>query len=437
MPVQIPKHYKETTISKPNAIGEGIAGSARTATNYITDINNAGITVHPVGGTTSRLQVNANGTTVYQNDTDVAFYGATSRIGKSNGDRVVIDSTDGVTLYMGNSKRLQTSVNGIDVYGSDGSTSIASFGSTTRLGGESAPHIIIDDYGIDMFNRGSTENLQNAVKIDSSFGNDDYVGGRIQFSPSISNKQSTVMGLCTPTSSYISIDATRLISDTWYGPFINMESSSNSSDDNLITLKTSTSSSNYSDLTISPTSFDFMNSDVNVAGGNRALSVSGDAGSIYLRSTASNIGLSDDNGDYLIRKDTLGDVYLNGHNVSYVDEHKFFAAPSGGGGAYFRNIWAADIPNLSVSKVPGIRSGVVGQTNTVTAGSYKDVSVSFGHTYGRNPTVIVGLNSSSTSPHLGSISVAVASVSTTGFTARLFNNSSSDRAPGFYWIAIG
>ena len=83
------------------------------------------------------------------------------------------------------------------------------------------------------------------------------------------------------------------------------------------------------------------------------------------------------------------------------------------------------------------RRGVVGQTNNVSAGSYKDVSVSFGHTYGSAPTVLVGLNSSSTSGDIGQCSVAVASVSTTGFTARLFNASSAVRSPGFYWLAVG
>lgn len=81
--------------------------------------------------------------------------------------------------------------------------------------------------------------------------------------------------------------------------------------------------------------------------------------------------------------------------------------------------------------------GLVGQSTTVPAGGYADVSVSFGHTYDVAPTVVVGLYSTSTAAAIGSISVAVASVTTTGFTARLFNAGSTDRSPGFCWIAMG
>lgn len=83
------------------------------------------------------------------------------------------------------------------------------------------------------------------------------------------------------------------------------------------------------------------------------------------------------------------------------------------------------------------RSGQVGQTNTVPAGGYVDVPVTFGHTYGAAPAVVVGLYSTSTAAAIGSISVAVTSVTTTGFTARLFNAGTTDRSPGFYWIAMG
>ena len=133
MPVQIPKHYKETSISKPNAIGEGIEGAAKTATSYITKIDNDGITVHPVSGDTSRVQINASGTTIYQNNVDVASYGATARIGKVNGDRVVVDSTNGITIYKGNTKRLQTSSDGIDIFDTNNKkrASVGSDGLTT------------------------------------------------------------------------------------------------------------------------------------------------------------------------------------------------------------------------------------------------------------------------------------------------------------------
>ena len=74
---------------------------------------------------------------------------------------------------------------------------------------------------------------------------------------------------------------------------------------------------------------------------------------------------------------------------------------------------------------------------TTPANSYKDFTVTFPFTYPSTPHVIPGMYSTSTSPTLGSIQVAVYSISTTGATIRVFNNTNSSRSPGFYWLAIG
>lgn len=47
--IRLPKHYKETVISKPNAIAQGLANAAQTATKFITDISGSGIWVTPDG----------------------------------------------------------------------------------------------------------------------------------------------------------------------------------------------------------------------------------------------------------------------------------------------------------------------------------------------------------------------------------------------------
>lgn len=60
------------------------SAAEKVATNYITDVDENGITIHPSGTSSSMVQLNASGMTVYQNNEDVAFYGATSRIGKAN-----------------------------------------------------------------------------------------------------------------------------------------------------------------------------------------------------------------------------------------------------------------------------------------------------------------------------------------------------------------
>lgn len=137
-------------------ISDAESRAAETATSYVTDIdNNNGITIHPSrsdyatnGG---RAVINSEGLTVYLGSDDVASYGASARIGKSNSDRVTVDSIDGITIYKGTNKKLQTTINGIDIYGDDGITNIASFGETTRIGRSSQGHAQISENGFDYF----------------------------------------------------------------------------------------------------------------------------------------------------------------------------------------------------------------------------------------------------------------------------------------------
>lgn len=131
--------------------------SGKTASEYITDIDSNGITVHPSrsdyatnGG---RAVINADGLTIYLGSDDVASYGASARIGKSNSSRVTVDATNGITIYRGNVKKLQTTANGIDVYGSDGTTSVASFGTTARLGSTSSGnYLVMNSNGLNLYN---------------------------------------------------------------------------------------------------------------------------------------------------------------------------------------------------------------------------------------------------------------------------------------------
>lgn len=100
----------------------------------------------------ARTVVNSSGLDIRDTDgtTSVANFGASARIGKANGDRVTVDSANGITIYKGNSKRIQTTANGMDVYGSDGTTSIASFGATTRIGPSAGPKVSIDTSSVSL-----------------------------------------------------------------------------------------------------------------------------------------------------------------------------------------------------------------------------------------------------------------------------------------------
>lgn len=165
--------YKPYSGTQLFATQTNASDAAKTATSYVTNIDNNGITIHPSrsdyatnGG---RAVINSDGLTVYVNNNDVASYGTTARIGKSNSDRVTIDSTNGITIYKSNQsnqgiKKLQTTTNGIDIYGDDGITNIASFGSTTRIGAQNNVQVIIESGAMSIEN----ENDEELFKVEAN-----------------------------------------------------------------------------------------------------------------------------------------------------------------------------------------------------------------------------------------------------------------------------
>ena len=83
-------------------------------------------------------------------------------------------------------------------------------------------------------------------------------------------------------------------------------------------------------------------------------------------------------------------------------------------------------------------SGIISAATfgSVSAGSYKDYSLSFNKTFTSTPVVTVSFFSDSTAPGLGNCSVSVHSTTTSGCKVRIFNNDSSTRNPAVSWIAM-
>lgn len=83
-------------------------------------------------------------------------------------------------------------------------------------------------------------------------------------------------------------------------------------------------------------------------------------------------------------------------------------------------------------------SGVISASTfgSVSAGSYKDYSLSFNKTFTSIPVVTVSFFSDSTAPGFGNCSVSVHSTTTSGCKVRIFNNDSSARNPAVSWIAM-
>lgn len=80
--------------------------------------------------------------------------------------------------------------------------------------------------------------------------------------------------------------------------------------------------------------------------------------------------------------------------------------------------------------------GAITNVSNVASHDYADYQVTFSKAFSSAPIVVVGMMSSSTGYGTGSVSVSAHSITTHGFTARIFNNDTSARSPYIHWIAM-
>lgn len=101
---------------------------------------------------------------------------------------------------------------------------------------------------------------------------------------------------------------------------------------------------------------------------------------------------------------------------------------------YRNDTWSDWIP----SNKKFIQSGRTSSVN-VTKATYVDQPITFPIEFPEAPLVVVGIQTGSTGVGMGNVNVSVAhgTVTTTGFSARIFNNDTSNRSPQVTWIAVG
>lgn len=75
-----------------------MAEAAKTANNYITNVTNAGIRVHPADDTDNYAAIDANGMSVVRDSESVAHFGESTRIGVEDGNHALLDS-DSFDIY--------------------------------------------------------------------------------------------------------------------------------------------------------------------------------------------------------------------------------------------------------------------------------------------------------------------------------------------------
>ena len=86
-----------------------------------------------------------------------------------------------------------------------------------------------------------------------------------------------------------------------------------------------------------------------------------------------------------------------------------------------------------------VRAGTIGQLGSTAGGATNDGSVTFDKAFkaGTVPIVVICFNTASTAGAFGRCAVSVMETTNTGFTFRFFNGDTSNRNPGFSYIAFG
>ena len=166
--------------------------STDTSTAYITRTDNTGIEIHPATSLTDKLHIDANGTKIYKGGNLKANYadtislyggssesganprtdissshlymydaGGTQRVSVNSGTGVILGHpsrgraqlTDaGMTVYDNNNKiRTVINTSGMDVRDTDGTTSVASFGQTARIGRPSNARLMMNSNSIQAY----------------------------------------------------------------------------------------------------------------------------------------------------------------------------------------------------------------------------------------------------------------------------------------------
>ena len=98
----------------------------------------------------------------------------------------------------------------------------------------------------------------------------------------------------------------------------------------------------------------------------------------------------------------------------------------------------AQVGNSEASRTAlGIQAGATSSGVAAGANKTTETNFTFPTEFKSAPIVVVSFRSATTAATHGSIGVVADNVTTTGFTARICNNTSTERSPRVCWIAIG
>lgn len=325
----------------------------------------------------------------------IAFYDGA---GNAASHLVASFGSSGVMQYVGGVLRSALTSAGLDIYDTDGSTSVASFGSTARIGTSSGSRLAIDSTAADFYDA----NNKKRTRINTS--------GLTTYGP---DGSTVVQSLSATTSNASSIYA--------YGSMFGLLS-------------------DRVGFRVDPYSGGF---DAEIWNGTSDYDAEYDTRSHSTRIVSNRVWSTDST------KHDTAEIQLNtwsGGDSPTINIWLYSGNTTAKGIELEANDTASktDI-TTDHFRLQGVgcymTHGSVGQTISAAANSVTTYPssgyVSFGHTYLSAPDVVVGFYSTSTAAGLGGLTIAVSEVTATGFKVKIFNNTSTARSPGFYWIAMG
>ena len=133
---------------------------------------------------------------------------------------------------------------------------------------------------------------------------------------------------------------------------------------------------------------------------------------------------------------SIGDyVFVKNSTISGIADGMYKAATAIPYNTAIDSTYLSAITGGTLNKIPKIEYGIK-YPSSVPSGGYTDITFNFSTVFKSPPFVMLNLQSTSTSSALGSMSACVQSVTTTSCTCRLFNDSTSERNPDLYYIAV-
>lgn len=120
-------------------------------------------------------------------------------------------------------------------------------------------------------------------------------------------------------------------------------------------------------------------------------------------------------------------TYNNGIRFGIDTSGNLKLAFSGGGRLLWRQALGFD---------SGYVSGSYGGSDNAPKNAYRDIPITFNFTHTYAPHVVVSFATGSTGVTMGGLSLSAFNVTTTGCTIRIYNNTNDTRNPPLYWVAI-